>query len=256
MGKLLDGFVEGLGRFMAVFAQYFILGKQQALYSPHKSSALSRQVGVNLSLESRFEQITRTHAYTECDNTIFCTAGSILINSIARIQTATLQEHTTQAGSRTLRCNHDYIDIGRRNDMGTLLIGNAETMREIERLSGCQIRFDARPNLDLSGIGKQVLDNGGTLASLFDFKKRLTGTPPVGNGLLPCFSAFTLSHNHIETVITQVKALSRSLYAITDYRDHLIFEDFSCFFQRKFFTGNYIFVNSAKINYCHFVFVF
>ena len=152
--------------------------------------------------------------------------------------------------------DHDYIDIGRRNDMGTLLIGNAETMREIERLSGCQIRFDARPNLDLSGIGKQVLDNGGTLASLFDFKKRLTGNPTVGNGLLPCFSAFTLSHNHIETVITQVKALSRALYAITDYRDHLIFEDFSCFFQWKFFTGNYIFVNSAKINYCHFVFVF
>ena len=66
--------------------------------------------------------------------------------------------------------------------------------------------------------------------------------------------AFALSagNDYIETVITQVQCLSRTLYAITDYSDCFIFQYFTSFFQWKFITDNYIFYSSAKIQLCHF----
>ena len=46
----------------------------------------------------------------------------------------------------------------------------------------------------------------------------------------------------------------RTLYAVTYYSDCFVFQYFSCLFQRKFFAGYYVFVNAAKIHYCHFLF--
>jgi len=44
------------------------------------------------------------------------------------------------------------------------------------------------------------------------------------------------------------------LYAVSDNGDGFVFEDFSCLFQWKFFPGDYVFVNTAKIHDCHFLF--
>ena len=60
--------------------------------------------------------------------------------------------------------------------------------------------------------------------------------------------------DYVKTVVAQVQALARTLYAVTYYSDCFVFQYFSCLFQRKFFAGYYVFVNAAKIHYCHFLF--
>ena len=124
-------------------------------------------------------------------------------------------------------------------------------MREIQRFSRSQIFFDTRPAFDLSGVGKQHLYDSCSFASFFNTEQCFTRYPAVGNSFVIGFTR-ALSYDNVETIITQVQALSRTLNTVTDNCNHFIFQYFSCLFQRKFFAGYYVFVNTAKIHYCHF----
>ena len=72
------------------------LRRKDTLYGTHQSTTLTGKVRVNLTLESSLEQIARTHTNAKRNHTVPRTARSILENSIARVQTTTLQEHAAQ----------------------------------------------------------------------------------------------------------------------------------------------------------------
>ena len=59
--------------------------------------------------------------------------------------------------------------------------------------------------------------------------------------------ALTLSNDYVETVVTKVASLTRTLNTVTDYCDCLIFEDFTGFFKGEFLTCHYLFDNATKI---------
>ena len=247
-------FVERFGRFVAVFTQCFVLSQQQTLDSTHQSTAFAGQVGIHFLFECRFEQITGTDTDTQCDYPIPCFTRCILEDCVAGVQATSLQEHTAQWSARTFRSDQDHVYISRRDDVGTFLVSDSETVGEIQRLARSQVFLDARPAFDLSGVGKQDLYDGCFFASFFDTEQCFARHPTVGNSLVVRL-ARTLSYDHIETVVTQVQTLSRTLNTVTDHCDYFIFQHFSCFFQRKFFAGYYVFVNTAKIHYCHFLFI-
>ena len=128
-------------------------------------------------------------------------------------------------------------------------------MREIKSFSGSQVRLDSRPYRHYCCVRQQTHYNSTFLTSFFDTEQSFTRNPSVCYCLIVCFS-FTLTNDYIETVITQVQCLSRTLYAITDYSDCFIFQYFTSFFQWKFVTDYYSFSSTSKIQLCHFLFVF
>ena len=124
-------------------------------------------------------------------------------------------------------------------------------MREIKSFSCSQVRLDSRPYRHYCCIRQQAHNDRTFFASFFNTEQSFTRNPSVSNRFVICLS-LALTNDYIETVITQVQCLSRTLYAITDYSDCFIFQYFTSFFQWKFITDNYIFYSSAKIQLCHF----
>ncbi len=90
-------------------------------------------------------------------------------------------------------------------------------MREVKGLACREVRFDTGPYFNLRRIGEQVLDDGCPLACFLNLKQCFTGHPPVGHRLIPGLATLTLSYNHVEAIVTQVKRLSGSLHPITQY---------------------------------------
>ena len=111
--------------------------------------------------------------------------------------------------------------------------------------------LDCRPQGYLGCIAKQVFDDRATLGGLLYLKQRLTGNPAVGNGLVPRLALLALTHDYLETVVTQVECLPGALNAISDDRYGLVLQYFSRFFKCKLVAGDHFLVNTAKIQNCH-----
>ena len=231
---------------MTVFTQYFILSQQQSLNSSHQWTTLTCQVRSSFTLESSFKQISWTYTDTQCNGTIHSFTRSILIDSVRRVQTTTFEEHSTQWSTRTFRSYHDYVDIFLRNYTCTVAPSDSETMREVKSFSRSQVRFDSRPYRHYGCIRQQAHNDSTFLTSLLNAKQCFTRYPSVSYCFLISLTR-TLSNDYVETVIAQVACLSRSLYTITDHCNCFIFQNFTCFFQRKLFAGHYILSNTAKI---------
>ena len=81
---------------MTVLTQNLILSQQQTLYSSHQRTTFTCQVGSSFTDKSRFKQISGTYTDTQCDGSLHSSAGSILIDGIRRVQSATFKEHRTE----------------------------------------------------------------------------------------------------------------------------------------------------------------
>ena len=250
LSKFLNCFIECFRWTVSVFTQCFILCQQQTLDCTHQCTTFTGQVRSSFTLESCFEQITRANTDTQCNSTFVSLACCILINCIWWVQTTTFEEHSTQRCTRTFRSDHDNIDIFWRNYTGTIIPGNSKSVREIQCFSSSKMRFDSRPYRDYGCIRKQAHDNSSFLACFFDAEQSFSRNPSVGNSFIVCF-ALTLSYDDIETIVTQIQWLSRSLHTITDDSYRFIFHYLTCFFQRKLIADYYIFCNTAKIHLCH-----
>ena len=79
-------------------------------------------------------------------------------------------------------------------------------------------------------------------------KSVLPGTQPSATALSQLFA---LSDDDVEPVVLEVERLPRPLYAVADYGDGFVPEDFACFFQGKLFAGNDLLFYSAEIDLCH-----
>ena len=119
-------------------------------------------------------------------------ARGFLEDRIARIQSPALQEHASQRGARTFGGDQDHVHAGRGYDARALLVGDAEAVREVERLARREVFFDGGPYGDLTRVGQQVLDDRRALGGLFDAEERFARLPAVGDGLLPALAALAL----------------------------------------------------------------
>ena len=237
---------------MSILAQHLVLSCEQSLDGTHQRTAFTGKVRIYLLLEGGFEQVSRSDADTECNDTVVSAARSILIDGIARIESLALKEQTAQRRSRTLRSDHDHIHVGRRNDASTVIVGDAEAVREVECLAGRQVLLHGRPYGNLTRIRQQILNDSTAFAGLFDIEQVLSRNPTVCYGLVPRLRVLALTHNDIETVVLQVERLARSLNSVTDDGYYFILEHLACLAERKLFAGYDILFDPAKIHLCHF----
>ena len=232
-------------------AQRVVLGRENTLDGTHQRAALARQVGVNLPLEVGFEQVARTYADAQRHHAFECAPRGVLEYGVARIQAAALDEHAAQRSPRAFRGDQDHVYIGRRHDARALLVGDAEAVREVERLARREVLFDGGPYGDLTRVGQQVLDDRRALGGLFDAEERLARLPAVGDGLLPALAALALAHDDVQAVVPEVERLPRTLHAVADDGDGFVFQDFAGFLQGELLARNNIFFDSAEIDLCH-----
>ena len=114
--------------------------------------------------------------------------------------------------------------------------------------------LQSRPYTHYSCIRQQTHHDGTFLGSFFNREEGFTWYPTISDGFLKSL-ALTLAYNYIESVITQIASLTGPLNTVTDDCDSFIFQYFTRFFKRKFFTCHYFFNDTSKIHFCHF-FVF
>ena len=233
-----------------MLTEYLVLSLEQAFDSTHQRTTLACEVGCSLTLEGGLEQIAGADANTESDGTLLCFSCGVLIDGIRAVESASFKEHGTERSARTLWCHQDDVDILWRYDSSAVVPVNGEAMGVIQSLASGEVRFDARPHLNLSCIGKEHADDGTLLGSLFDGEERLSRHPSVGHGFLVGL-AFTLSDNHIEPIVAQVASLARSLDAIADDGDGLVFQYLTCFLQGKLLAGDHSLEYATEIHFSH-----
>ncbi len=77
-------------------------------------------------------------------------------------------------------------------------------------------RLDLWPSLALSGVTQEVHDNGTSVNGFFHLEEVLSGDPTILNSLLPRGPILAHADDDVETVITEVEALTVALGAISD----------------------------------------
>ena len=73
-----------------------VLCSKDSLYGTHQRSPFTGKITENFFFEIRFKQVAATDSDTQRDNTIKCTAGCVLENGVAAVQSTSLQEHPAQ----------------------------------------------------------------------------------------------------------------------------------------------------------------
>ncbi len=235
---------------MSVLAEHLILSQEKSLNSTHKRATLTGKVAGCLALEGCLKQIARANADAKSECAVESLAGSILVDSIRRVESAAFEEHRTERGARSLRCNHDNVDILLRNTTCAVVPSDSEAMREIERIARLQTVLQRRPNRHHCCIREQTHYDSTFCCCLLNREESLSRYPSVGDSLLESL-ALTLANDYVESVIAKVASLSRTLHAIADHCYELIFENLTCLFQRKLLTCHYLFDNATKIHFCH-----
>ena len=235
---------------MSMLTKNIVLSLQQTFDSTHQSTTLTCQVRGSLTLEGCLEQIARADTDTHSQCLLLSLARSILINSVRAVQTATLKEHSTKRCTRTLRSNHDHIDVLWRNNTRTILPVDGETMGIVQCLTSSKMFLDCWPNCNLTSVRKQHTDNCTLLYGLFNREQCLTRHPTVGLSLLVA-AALTLTNDDIEAIIAKVTCLTRTLNTITNDGDRLILQHLTCLIQCELFACHDVLNDAAKIHLCH-----
>ena len=101
-----------------------------------------------------------------------------------------------------------------------------------------------------SGVAEQTHDYSAALACLLDGEEGLAGLPAVSHSLFIGLAG-TLTNNHVEAVVAEIKALTGALDAVSYHCYCLVFENFKSFAERKFLTGYDGLFYAAKVKFCH-----
>ena len=135
-----------------MLTQHVILSLKQTLDSTHQRATLTCKVAGSLTLEGCLEQVASTDTDTKGDGLLLSLARVVLINSVRAVQTATLKEHCAERGARTLRSNHDNVDVGGRNNTCAVVPVDSKTVRVVKGLARCEIFLDCWPSLNLTCV--------------------------------------------------------------------------------------------------------
>ena len=145
--------------------------------------------------------------------------GSVLLSADKARNACTFLINTANHVTRTLRSDHDDIDICRRLDIAEVDI---EAMSESERIARVQVRSDALlVDLCLLLVGSEDHDKICFLCSISN-----------GHDLEACFfsslpglGTFTQTNAHVATRILQIQRMSMTLRAIADNGDLLTLDE-------------------------------
>ena len=208
---------------MAFFAQYFVLSGKDALYGAHQGTAFAGQVAVNFFTEIGFEKVTAADGDTERYDAFLCFAGGVLEDGVAAVETAALEEHSSQGGAGAFWRYEEYVDVFWRDDAGLFVKGNAEAMGEIEGFARGEVFFYRGPQGDLGGVAQEVADDGAFLKRFFYLEQGLAGYESVADGLVPGFGVLALTDYDIDTIIFLIQRLAGALHAVADDGHYFIF---------------------------------
>jgi hypothetical protein len=86
------------------------------------------------------------------------------------------------------------------------------------------LRLDVGPGLALSSITEKVHDNGTLGDGLVNLKKVGSWDPAVLDSLLPRSTVLSDANDDIETVVTEVEALTVALRSVPNKGQSIIFE--------------------------------
>lgn len=84
--------------------------------------------------------------------------------------------------------------------------------------------LDVGPGLGLSGIGKEVHDDGTAGDGLIDIEEVLAGNPAILDGVLPGLAVLADTDDDVEAVVTEVKTLTVTLRAVADESEGVVLE--------------------------------
>src|SRR5262249_53499572 len=151
--------------------------------------------------ERRLEQVARADGDAQGEDALAGAARRVLVDGEAGVDATALQEQAADGRARALGGDEDNVDVGRRDDAGLLAVDDAEAVREVEGLAFRQVRLERRPVFLLSGVGKQVLDDGALRGGLFEWEERLARLPAVLHRLVPRTRAGPLADDHVDAVV-------------------------------------------------------
>jgi hypothetical protein len=224
LGGFLDSLVESFRGGVTVLSQNLVLRSEHALDTAHKDTSLSVQVRVDFLFKRRFVTVTGTDGDTECDGLLLGVTGNVLVDGDGRVDTSTFQEQGSDSSTGTLGGDQDDVDVLGRDNTSVLLVDDGETVGKVQGLALGDQGSELRPCLGLSGVGKQVHDDGTLVDGLFDTEQGLSGNPTVFLGLLPGFTAFTDTDNDLEAVVSGVEGLTVTLGTVTDHGQGVVLE--------------------------------
>ena len=79
---------------MPLVTKYLVLCREDSLNRSHQGSSFPCQVTKNFLPEISFEQVSASYGDAQGYHSFFCSAARILKNSIAAIQSTSLQKHS------------------------------------------------------------------------------------------------------------------------------------------------------------------
>ena len=113
LGQLLDRFVEGLARAVAVLPQDVVLRLHDAGQAPHQDAPLAGQVAEHLLLEGRREEVARADGDAEGEGLLRRLSRIVLEDREARVDAASVEEVGAERAARSLRGDEDHVDVRR-----------------------------------------------------------------------------------------------------------------------------------------------
>src|SRR5690606_6666856 len=109
----------------------------------------------------------------------------------------------------------DHIYIRWRNNARFFLVSHTETMGEIQGFTWSKMFLHCWPKCNLPCIRKKELKDSAFFTSFFQFEKCFARNPAISYSFVPSFGAFTLTYNHVESIVLQVKCLTWTLNSVT-----------------------------------------
>src|SRR3989344_481802 len=218
-------FVQTLevGHFRRVtgFNQSFKAGFNQLNGTATQNGLLAEQVGFGFVFESGFDDAgaTATHASGVGQRNVLGVARSVLIDSDQVRDTAALDELGTYGVARSLRRDHDHVEIATRHD---LVVVNRETVGEGQGSALLDVRLDfvfVQGRLEL--VRGQDHDQVGSSNS----RSNVSHFQAMGFSLGYSGGAFTQANSHVNTGLFQVARLSVALGTVANDGNFLALDD-------------------------------
>src|SRR5262249_43810734 len=202
-----------------------VLGQPQAVNRAHEHAALAGQVADNLLGERRLEQVAGADGDAARQTALAGPAGGVLVDGVAGVDPLAFEEVPSDRRAGALRRDQNDVDVLGRHHAGLVAEDNAEAVREVQGLTGGQVRLEGRPLLLLAGVGEQVLHDGAAPRRLLQREQRLAGNPAVLLGQLPAAALVAQADDYVEAVVLHVERLAAALDAVAEDGDGFLAQD-------------------------------
>mmetsp|Transcript_18084 Transcript_18084/g.31486 ORF Transcript_18084/g.31486 Transcript_18084/m.31486 type:complete len:252 (+) Transcript_18084:484-1239(+) len=231
---------------MAGLTQHVILGLEGSLQHAHQHAALSCQIAADLLLECGVEHVaaSNTHCQSKCSLLGF--ACGILEHCVGTVDAASLQEVCPHCQAGTLWRNQDHVDVLWWNNPCLIVIDHAKAVREVQRLARGQIRLDLGPNVLLTSIRNQKLNDSGLVGRLLHGKQVFALNPAILHGGIPAL-ALLHANADFETVVAQIQGLATTLGTIPQHGRCLTRHNLETFGDRVVRALNDLFLHALDI---------